>query len=272
MSLSGFYSLVIFSALLILPAFASAWGPEGHRIIGVDALNLLDDKARSAIVEILGGESPAILDEACSWPDSVRKTPAWEWSAPLHFVNIPRTSAHFDRQRDCPDGMCITDAIARYANELVRPDLGPERRWQALAWVCHLAGDLHQPLHAGYKDDRGGNYVEIEYRGETENLHQFWDRVLIRSRLGANDTWTRPCKEHDHSDMPMVLKVVEFASWTDESHEIAGTSAYPPGRIIDEVFADQSWLIIRQQWQKASWRLARILNATLGNGAVQPEQ
>jgi hypothetical protein len=58
------------------------------------------------------------------------------------------------------------------------------------------------------------------------------------------------------------------ACWTDESHALVAATAYPPGFVIDESFADQTWLVIRQQWQKASNRLARILNATAGNGEV----
>ena len=254
--------------VLLAPADSRAWGAAGHRIVGVEAMNLLDARARASVVEILGGDSVDLIDAACSWPDVVRKTPEWEWSAPLHFVNIPRSSAHFDRQRDCPDGLCVTDAIARYANELSNPALDPERRWQAFAWVCHLVGDLHQPLHAGYEDDRGGNYVEIEYRGETANLHQFWDRVLIRSRLGPNDDWERPGAGHECNTSLGTLNPSEIITWTDESHALAAKSAYPPGRVIDERFAEHSWLIVRRQWQKASWRLARILNTTLGEGEI----
>ena len=137
--------------------------------------------------------------------------------------------------------------------------------WQAFSWLCHLTGDLHQPLHTGYRDDRGGNSVDIEYKGKAGNLHQFWDRAIIQQRLGSGDVWTRPypgssdwTKAADNWNPESVI------SWTDESHALVGSSAYPSERVIDEAFADQSWLIIRQQWQKASQRLARILNARLG--------
>jgi len=258
--------------LLTLPLAAFAWGPEGHRVVGVNALELLDDPARAEIVKILGGDSDQAIGTACSWPDTVRETPQWEWSAPLHYVNIPRSALHYDRERDCADGMCVTEAILKYANELSRPELNSEQRWQAFAWLCHLIGDLHQPLHAAYRDDRGGNYVDIEYQDKTYNLHQFWDRVVIHERLGPGDNWTRP-----YSDASAWTKIPDYwipknvMLWTDESHALAGGSAYPPGRVIDESFADQSWLIIRQQWQKASNRLAQVINAVVGEGEVLPE-
>jgi hypothetical protein len=262
-----FFSLICVS-LLITPLPASAWGAVAHRIIGVDALAMMDDTARAAVVEILGGDSDELVDEACSWPDTVRETPEWEWSAPQHYVNIPRNTEHYDRERDCPDGMCVTEAIIKYANELTRPELSPEKRWQAFAWLCHLTGDLHQPLHAGYRDDLGGNTVDIEYRGKTHNLHQFWDRVVIQERLDTDEN-----REGPFAGSPWTVSEGDWdpdsvACWTDESHALAAASAYPPGFEIDEHFADQTWLIIRQQWQKASSRLARVLNATVGDGEV----
>lgn len=255
----------VLMALLLAPLTATAWGYKGHRIVGVDALNLLDTAARENVVKILGGESDEIIGQACSWPDEVRKTTEWEWSAPLHYVNIPRSAQRYDRERDCEDGMCVTEAIVKYANELTRPELGLERRRQAFAWLCHLVGDLHQPLHAGYRDDLGGNTVQIEYRGVTDNLHQFWDRLVIDNRLGTCYAWERPFSrslaESDWNPGSVV-------SWTNESHALVATSAYPSGTLIDENFADQTWLIIRQRWQMASIRLAQILNASLGSGEV----
>ncbi len=250
------------------PLPTSAWGPDGHRIIGVDAMHLLDDTARATVVEILGGESSKIIGEACFWPDTVRETSIWEWSAPLHYVNIPRSAVHFDRERDCAAGLCVTDAIVKYANELNRPGLGAEQRWQAFAFLCHFVGDLHQPLHTGYLDDRGGNYVEIEYRGEVGNLHQFWDRVVIRDRLGANPRWERPYSGPAWMEREEKWNPGSVQCWTDESHALVASSAYPGEATISECFADQTWLIIRQQWQKAAHRLAGILNATVGNGEV----
>jgi hypothetical protein len=251
--------------LLAVPVAAFGWGQEGHRIVGVNAVAMLDDSARAAVVEILGSDSDQAVGEACSWPDTVRETAKWEWSAPQHYVNIPRNAQHYVQERDCGDGMCVTAAITKYANELSNPGLDSEQRRQAFAWLCHLVGDLHQPLHTGYRDDRGGNDLEVEYKGQIYNLHQFWDRAVIHERLGSGDNWTRPypgssdwTKAADNWNPESVI------SWTDESHALVGSSAYPPERVIDEAFADQSWLIIRQQWQKASKRLAGILNARLG--------
>jgi hypothetical protein len=271
MRLNVFLLLFLSGTGLLLPTAVNAWGEQGHRIIGQVALSHLDKPARAVVEEILGSGTDSSVGEACNWPDVVRKTDEWEWSAPFHYVNIPRKAQHYDRQRDCRDGICVTEGIRKFANELTRAELDAGRRWQAFAWLCHLAGDLHQPLHAGYKDDLGGNLLEIEYRGEPYNLHQFWDRAVIHERLGDDEQWARPLTGPEWKSPLLTWNPDESRIWTDESHTLVARAAYPPGHVIQPKFADQTWLIIRQQWQKSSIRLAQILNATLGQGSVQLE-
>ncbi len=101
--------------LATTPMDLPAWGPEGHRVIGRAAFDLLDDTARERVLGLLGDPAPAgvpgALDEACNWPDAIRDRDGWRWSAPLHYVNIPRHDDRYDRERDCPDGRCVTEGI-----------------------------------------------------------------------------------------------------------------------------------------------------------------
>ncbi|MGD8579617.1 MAG: S1/P1 nuclease [Lysobacterales bacterium] len=263
---------ILCAALFGLPGSVFAWGHAGHAAIANAAFDLLDDRARSAVVDILGSDSPYAMDEACNWPDRVRETPEWAWSAPQHFVNIPRSATHYDRQRDCPDGLCVTEAIKKYASALSGPQRDAQHRWQALAWVCHLVGDLHQPLHAGYRDDRGGNLVEVTFRGQLTNLHEFWDSELIRERMNEG-------ADLERTAAPAVCKAARqrwnpesVDAWTDESHTLAATVAYPPNPAIDEDFAQRSWPVVEQQLRRASCRLASVLNAVLGDSGVVQER
>jgi hypothetical protein len=261
-------------ALLLLPtAFpASAWGPEGHTIIGITSFDWLDPTSTSKVDEILSAQSGNNRDEAiaeaCSWPDIVRPTTEWEWSAPLHYVNIPRHSRHYDRERDCSDGLCVTEGITRFAHELSRPQIDGVKRWQAFAWLCHLVADLHQPLHAGYRDDRGANRVIVQFRGQSVNLHQYWDRAMIRAFLEEGVAWERPFTASRWTLPADRWTTSSVMAWTDESHALAGSHAYPPQAVISEDFTRRSWQVTREQLQKAAWRLALILNAVLGEGEV----
>lgn len=258
------------------PGALQAWGRTGHGIVGSIAYAGLDETARQAVDDALPNPGPDAFAAACFWPDTVRPVPGWEWTAPLHFVNLPRDAQDYQRERDCPDSRCISEHILRCAGALRGGKLAGEERRQALAWLCHLVGDLHQPLHAGIAEDRGGNRVEVEFEGETINLHHFWDRALIASRIASDDR-RLPELERTGAEAPShSWNPSEVADWTGESHRLAREKAYPDGpfidpagRPVDPAFADRSWEIIQDRLQLAGERLARILNAVLGEKEIE---
>lgn len=267
-------ALLIAVSLLVTHEL-EAWGPEGHRIIGRAAFELLDDTARSTVLDLLGDplDEAGIareIDLACNWPDRIRDQATWAWTSPLHYVNIPRHTDRYDRSRDCPDGRCVTEGILDFANRLAYPEFEKKKRWQAFAFVCHLIGDLHQPLHAGFRDDRGANTVDITYRDENLNLHQFWDGVLVRERLEDEDAMVDRLVAAGRERSTRDWNASEVREWTDESHAIARDNAYPPESAIDDDFADRSWIIVGERWELAVGRMAQVLNATIGENAVTP--
>ena len=216
------------------------------------------------------------IANACYWPDTIRDEPAWAWSAPLHYVNIARAANGYDRARDCPDDLCVTEGISRYAAELARgesPDAEPDSsaptgQWRTFALLCHLVADLHQPLHAGFADDRGGNLVEVEYHGELLNLHRFWDSALAAERLPADQptagsSWQPPHNSVETACADDSWRADLVVCWTNESHALAASVAYPTNPVISEEFSDRSWSVIRARWWQASRRLAMILDAVL---------
>lgn len=277
-----YFSLILTALCLTLAGGrAEAWGPDGHAAIGQAAVTRLSARTRARVEDILGVASSAelgdALAEACFWPDTVRDEPEWAWSAPLHYVNLPRDAARYDRGRDCPDDLCVTEAILKYAAELGSSDFDGARlqgdrqeAWQSFAWLCHLVGDVHQPLHAGFGDDRGGNTVEVEYRGESLNLHRFWDSALVADRLAAGGPWQPASDPEGGTCGPPVWGREQVACWTEESHALASTVAYPPATVITDSFAEASWAVVREQWSKAAQRLALVLETVLGRPAAKP--
>lgn len=264
--LSWWLSLAVISSLPATPAFA--WGPVGQGLIGNWAVDQLRPPTRAKVMELLGISSAEALthavDQACFWPDTVRDTAEWSWSAPLHYVNLPRYSDRYSRERDCPEGLCVTEGILKYAAVLSRSDLDRASREQAFAWLCHLVGDLHQPLHAGFRDDLGGNRVKVQYRGKSYNLHQFWDSGLVSVRLDGGEQALPPVGASSHQAGSQHWDPADVIAWTEESHALARDHAYPPGKVISEEFADASWVIILEQWRKAAAGLALILESVLG--------
>lgn len=241
-----------------------AWSYDGHGVIGILAINQLHPDARLMLDKILGDLNETTLIKACNWPDDVRKTAEWGWSEPLHYVNLPRGETRYSPARDCPEQQCAPGAIKDYAAVLGDPAANPEERRQAFAWLCHITGDLHQPLHVGFADDRGGNKVEVVFRDETMDLHEVWDGALIEHRVGdwqallsflhtyhvdeqASDNWT--------ADM--------VDQWTEESHQLVLQSVYPQYKEISFQYEEESWELAQQRILKAASRLALIINTVL---------
>lgn len=162
---------------VLIPATSFGWGRDGHRIIGHIAEQFLSTNARAAVRDLLGDES---LADVSTWADEVRGSPAYRWTAPLHYVNSPPGSDGYDAQRDCADGCCVVGAIEHYADVLRDSQAPRPVRIEALKFLVHFVGDVHQPLHAGYGVDRGGNDVKVFFFGDNTNLHSLWDSGLIR--------------------------------------------------------------------------------------------
>jgi hypothetical protein len=122
------------------------------------------------------------LADASTWPDKAgRQIPDMD---PYHFINFKKDSNAYDQQRDCKLRNCIIVAIAWYLQVLKSPNAPRTRSGLALRFVAHLVGDIHQPLHAGFAEDRGGNSVEVRFNGRKENLHSLWDTALVELEHG----------------------------------------------------------------------------------------
>ena len=188
---------------LMAPTAASAFGPNGHRTVGKVAEGQLTPKAYAAVQDILQGETIA---SASIWPDQQRSAPLpspefWKNAANWHFVNVDPgktyTKKHYTdgaMPRGCPrKPKKITDfanfnanayeAIVCFSNILRKGNDSQEVNELALKFVIHLAGDIHQPMHAGHAGDFGGNSIKLRYQFKNTNLHSLWDSVVLEAEL-----------------------------------------------------------------------------------------
>ncbi len=240
-----------------------AWGQDGHAVIGILAAGDMQADAKTELQTVLGSLDEQTLAEACNWPDVVRETDEWAWTYPLHFTNLPPDESSYSQARDCPEQLCATEAIKKYAEQLGDRQASIEKRRQAFAWICHLTGDLHQPLHAGYAFDRGGNEFDITLNGEKMNLHNLWDSALIKSRAGGRQQLINIL-----SKSPMVQAGDNWSAgmvdrWTEESHQLVRQEVYPQDPEISQSYADKSWGIVQKQLISAASHLALIVNTVL---------
>lgn len=162
----------------LLPATAQAWGHDGHRAAaGITAARLCANAA-AELTQLLDGMT---LLEASTWPDGIRDEAPWVHTRDWHYINIGDDEP-FGALEDGQAGRGQL-LMAIRANLAVLRDQreSPQRRREALSFVVHLVADLHQPLHVGRSEDRGGNTITVRFDGDETNLHRLWDSALLRS-------------------------------------------------------------------------------------------
>jgi S1/P1 Nuclease len=211
------------------------------------------------------------FSDACTWPDHPRKRPG------DHFVNLARDSSRFTSDT-CPGARgCVLTAIRQDAAVLSSNSASDKEKLESLKFLGHWVGDIHQPLHVSFKDDRGGNDIVVV--GECAgNLHSAWDTCLVLKAVGANIA--NAATELMKSMSPANIEEWTHsnpADWANESFAIAeraqtkycvqqGASCDPPtGKVrIDAAYVEANAPIIREQLQKAGVRLAHLLDLALG--------
>lgn len=240
---------------LCLPMHAWAWGAQGHQVIASLAQAQLSAKASAEVARLLALEPGATLESVSTWADEHRN-PA---SAPWHYVNFPRGYCTFNAQRGCPDGKCVVAAI-EHQLAIVGSHGPDDQRLHALKYLVHLVGDVHQPLHAGYRDDKGGNTYQLRAFMRGSNLHAVWDSGLIRQR------------DEDTADMaarlrklvlPDTAKSQSPAQAAEESCRLVATPGFYPDRLVDVDYIQRFTPLMEQRLAMAGARLAALLNAQI---------
>ncbi|XAR52418.1 hypothetical protein NMG60_11020499 [Bertholletia excelsa] len=177
--------LVILSLLLFSPVVVHGWGEDGHVSVCRIAQARLSEAAAAAVKKLLPESANEDLASLCLWPDLIRRQPEYLWSASLHFVNTPGV-CNYDYSRDCKDvygekERCIVAAINNYTTQLLTYDK-PNSQYnltEALLFLSHFFGDIHQPLHCGFVSDKGGNAIRVHWYTKETNLHRVWDDDII---------------------------------------------------------------------------------------------
>jgi len=249
----GFFSCVFLFAVMSLPSPALAWGCKGHQVVALLAEMHLNPHALAMAKKILaegpidpslsrfckeGGADP--MADASTWPDDIRalrpETPPW------HYIDIPRGTMLHDVEKFCdPKEGCVTHAIIDQLAILRSSEADPRMRADALRFLIHFVGDLHQPLHAITNNDQGGNCVPVAFfdalpqlrNPQTEsyvpNLHAVWDtNILERETTGkAVDEIASDLDQSFRSKIASWLKGrADIDAWAWESYQLASKNVY----------------------------------------------
>ena len=260
-------------------------------MVGEIAARYTGPKASAEILRLLRNDRLAdgqpsgrrTLGEVANWADEIKDTEWGKRRSSWHYDDVPLCRAA-EYSKYCKNGRCASAQLARQIEILGNERARPGQRNEALKWVVHLVGDLHQPLHAANRSDRGGNRVQVFFFGERDNppygtltLHAVWDlsmvRRLITDRGGERAIVSAPITDGDR----IAWETSSISDWTAESHRIARDAVYPllpvaascSTKIVEVVAIDRAYYVkaaplIEVQIRRAGVRLARVLNETLG--------
>lgn len=281
---------LVFSGLV--PSQVLAWGGYGHRTTGEIALANIKPETRRALARLLKYEKQlgtpecplATLSDATVWPDCVRRT-RWRWgyTAAWHYRTTPICEA-YEPWKNCSGGNCVTAQIERNQRLLADESLPAPIRLEALAFMVHFVGDIHQPLHSGDKNDRGGNdrktaYGIIPYM----NLHWIWDGALAERAITSTDG---PMVRVYSAQERAQFGGGDAADWGRESWQAARDFVYPTAFDTDPCKSDlpnetaltqedivAAVPVAQRRIRQAGLRMAAMLDQAFAPGALpEPER
>jgi hypothetical protein len=295
---------VLFVALLFLStSLAQAWGPDGHRIVAIIAEQRLSPQAREKINKLLDGNNSIVDIASCA--DTIRgnprgnPTPADLMCRSLagevppsnglwHYIDIPVPTKAKTLDAFCPEGNCVTAKIKSFS-EILRTSKDDAQRRQALLFLVHFVGDIHQPLHAAERGcDKGGNSERVNFslgiqKEANVALHHVWDSSELELLMKhANITDDRVFA----GILMAGIKPADAGKWARasadqmawESYKLAVTKVYrgiplqnfcdnqKPAPLVTDLtpaYENDGTKIVRDQLTKAGVRLASILESVM---------
>ena len=288
---------ILLTCCLIRPFSAHAWWETGHQVIGRLAAFRLTPAARTRVAQILNvPDSPeAVSDalaEACIWADHYRTEN--KTTAPWHFIDLALQDQKTDIPKRCENDDCVTGRIRLFAAQLSAKTTPQNSRWSdldALRFLIHFVGDIHQPLHAVSNADQGGNCERLDPPvRKAKNLHALWDGEIVNSLGEGEKALTADLDREIQRWSPSRQK--SFAGgnpddWAWESHLLSRKFVYKRLRIpkepiefpascteapteltartwrIQGAYVEAMQPVVRLQIEKAGLRLARLLNESL---------
>ncbi len=268
------------TAALLLPQILGAWDAKGHRLIARIAESRLNPITDANVRLVLGGHTMA---EIAGWADAVRRTPEYANTYNWHFVDIPATAYAYDKVRDCPPtprGDCIVEALAREWDRLrgVNPANPSPAQVDALKFLVHFLGDLHQPFHAigGFeggpsRGGRGGHQVPVSLLGSASDthhrpwdLHSVWDGGLMFATRSREPVYLGQLLELAPPTPEVLLDRSTVARWAMESHDLALQAYVREGSDLGRGYCEVQARVMDRQIELAGVRTAAVLNSLLG--------
>jgi hypothetical protein len=246
---------IVLIVLILISAFkVLSWSAKGHTIVAAFAkenLRQIDKRILDTVQYFLGKMT---FEEASVWMDEIKGDSSYDHLKPVHYVNVEKDATYVKTNE--PN---VINELELVINILFKK--GSREKDQiafALRKLFHLVGDLHQPLHAGYAEDKGGNEIDVSFNGEATNLHALWDggiihfeHITLKSCFDRSDKMD--LKEKTASQQINILK------WMEESRALLPfVYSFENGKINSD-YSSKAKPIIEKQLVKAGIRLTAVL-------------
>ena len=252
---------IFLTLLFILSMDSSAWWDTGHKMVCDEAYKLLTSSALKAIDPLI--EEHGSFGRACLWADWIKgerkDTRSW------HYINLPDAEQNTYNAK-CPENGCIFASFYKQIAVLKDESRSLLEREEALWFVGHFVGDIHQPMHVGFPEDRGGNSHRLKFAdGRKTNMHKVWDGQIIEhmeSLFGR-----------DHLLIKVTQKINEFSknehsqeieSWAQESRNLAMQKlvGYRNNelKIVTNQYMENHFDIVQERIALGAIRLSQTLN------------
>ena len=241
----------------ILTLSASAWGPKGHDVVAYVAEQNLSKGVRKRITALLEGRSMVYV---ANWLDNASHTPKYSYTKTWHYVNVEPSEQTYANSVKDPKGDVVV-AINGIIERIKSGELTKDEERVELMMLIHLVGDMHCPMHAGHKSDRGGNGTKVKYFGQQKNLHSVGDSEIVESaHRWSYAEWA----EQIDIINPKAKKIITQGTpndWIEESVALA-TEVYEmssAGSNLSYDYVAHFAPIVEQQLLNGGLRLAALL-------------
>ena len=253
-------ALAAFAMMSLCRWPAYGWGDKGHRVVAILADTHLTEHARQEVMKLL--PAGTTLADAAVWPDKEgRRITDLDL---LHHVSIPDHASGYDQERDCKPRNCMVEALKWFTSVVADTQAPINLRLIALRYVAHLVGDMHQPLHAGRREDRNGTDIIVTYGTQTNNLHLFWDINIVEMEEGTAEQMAKRLQAGTTMEQRTQWQSGDPKTWTDESFHLSRSYAYTLGESMElsDDYVATALRIVRQRLVQAGVRLGWLLNNT----------
>jgi hypothetical protein len=245
---------LIFSSVLTFYSLScSAWGAYGHRLVGDIAKVYVNKSVLDSVNKYLGDMTWA---DASVWMDEIKSNHFYDNLKPMHYINIEEDKSYVKTNEDN-----IINELEKVIHKLKdRSKLSKDDINQDLKILFHLMGDLHQPLHVAFGIDKGGNTIDVDFLGETTNLHRVWDSQIIEHDKYFKSELIEMSKHLTNSEIHNQQKV-DVLPWMNESRAYLPQVYDFKKGMIDENYIYKVTPIMEKQILYAGLRLSGVLNS-----------